>query len=360
MTVLSPYSIQQAGYNTLQLQLANYNGLKLAVEQGRIADGYQQKVNSVNLDANKYRDLSGDLDDVVAFLTRTANRAEQISKKLDDLRTLVWKARYWGNNGDGGISYEGYSQAFDAIVRSINSTANSTSDSPNLLGSAQHSSFTYYSTVSGQQETVTRTFLGTDYEIVDSGSNTWKRVGEFSKLLTQYDSTGAETGKYAHISTGISRDSLSGSTVGWTISPDTTDAESFTGTITLSGLKIGDSWYYDGLSSSDGWDKAKEDLDYAIAWANGNAARLNGALASATFYRAKADTAISGYRNLIDDYTIAQALELQEAESTYNAKNDISVLSAANNQAVRDQYSKLLTSSSSISPIFRTLIDLTA
>ncbi|MBT3237337.1 MAG: hypothetical protein HOK06_07830 [Rhodospirillaceae bacterium] len=358
MTVLSPYSTQQVGFNTLQLQLASYNELKLAAEQQTIADGYQQKVNSVNLDANKFRALSDDLDDVVAFLTSTANRAEQISKKLDELRSIVWKAQYWGNSGDG-VSHKAYSLAFDAIIRTINSTANTAIETPNLLGSTEHSAYTYYSTVAGQLETVSRSDLSTDYEIVDAGGNTWKRVGEFSKLLTQYDSTTAATGLYAHLSTGLQLDSLSGSNVGFTISPDTTDTQSFTGTITFSGLKVGDSWYYDGLASSTGRDQAKEDLDYAIAWAEGNAARLKGELATATFYRDKADTAISGYRNLIDDYTISQALELQEAESTYSALNDISVLSVANNQAVRDQYTKLL-SASSISPVFQSLIDLTA
>lgn len=357
MSVLSPFSTQQVGYNLLQLQLATYNELKLSGEQQSIADGYQQKVNSVNLSADKYRDLSADLDETISFLTRTANRAEQISKKLDQLRTLVWKAEYWGNSGDG-VSREAYSLAFDAIVKSINSTANTTSDTPNLLGSAQHSSYTYYSTVSGQQGTVTRTFLGTDYEIIDSGSNTWKRTGEFSKFLTQYDSTGAATGLYAAISAGLRLDSASGASVGFTISPDTSASQSFTGTISFTGLDLGDSWYYDGLASADGWDRAKIALDYAKAWVDGNAARLNGALATANFYRGKADTAISGYRNLIDDYTIAQALELQEVGNTYRALNDISVLSVANTQALREQYAQLL-SATSVSPIFRSIIDLT-
>jgi len=357
MTVLSPISTQQVGYNLLQLQLATYNELKLSTEQRTIADGYQQKVNSVNLEADKYRDLSDDLDDTVAFLTRTANRAEQISKKLNDLRTLIWKAEYWGNSADG-VSHKAYALSFDAIVKSINSLANSTTDTPNLLGSAEHSSYSYYSTVSGQQGTVTRTFLGTDYEILDSGGNTWKRTGEYSKFLTQYDSTGAETGLYAAISIGLQLDAITGTAVDFTVNPDTADAQAFDGTISFSGLNIGDSWYYGGLAAADGWDRAKEALDYAKAWVDGNAARLNGALATATFYRGKADTAISGYRNLIDDYTIAQALELQEVNHTYAALNDISVLSIANTQALRDQYAKLLTATS-ISPIFRSIIDLT-
>jgi len=355
MTVLSPISTQNVGYNTLILQVGSYNQLKLTTEQQAIANDFQQKVNSVNLESDKYVDLRTDLDSVVKYLTRHQNRVQTIRDKVNELITLNWKAQYWGDD----VSRPAYARAFDAVLNSINDTAENTSDIQNLLGSSEVSSYSYYSTISGQTETVTRTFLGTDYSIVDSGGNTWKRDPDYSRMLKQYDSTGAETGKSASISGGLRLDSLSDTTVNFTIMPDTSSEESFTGTLSRSGLQFLDAWLYGELATSDGWTRASTDLNHAKVTIDAHLPRFKAAVETAQFYYNKADTAISGFRTLVDDYTIAQAIELQEAESAYQAENALSYSAVSNTQSLRNEYTKLL-SATGLSPLFKSLISLYA
>jgi len=355
MTVLSPFSVQSVAYATIQLQMAQYNELLLAAEQQKIANSYQAKVNSVNLGADKQRDLYADLDKTVSYLSNHVGRIRALRDKLNQLITLNWKAEIWGDS----ISRPVYARAFTAILNALNSTANTSSDNPNLLGSSGDSDYSYISTVSGQSQTVTQAFLGTDYSIVDSGGNTWKRTGEFAKFLTQYDSTGATTGLYASVDGGFSLTSLAGTAVDFTYKPGTTDATAYTGTLYRSGLKVLDSWLYGDLETSDGWSRASTDLNYAKLTIDAQLPRFIGALETALFYQAKANTEITGARKLVTEYTLAQAIELQEAESVQRSLNNVSSLTSAGIYSLRGEYDKLF-KSISISPIFKTLIDLSA
>ncbi len=219
MTILTPVKAQDWATFILQAQLLQFNAQAVAQKQRGLSADFQQKVNSINLDADKWLDIQADIKDAVDFLDNVVKRLETIRGHLDDMLSTAFKAR----NGDTHSAWT-YPIKFDVSFRGLISTAEDRGANPNLLGSAQHRNFTYKINDIGETETISRTFLGSDYYITDSTGKIWTR-DRSSFLLRQRDATtGAKTGEFAALTGGLRLDSLSGSAITFTTAPDTADA----------------------------------------------------------------------------------------------------------------------------------------
>ena len=336
MTILTPVKARDWAIFALQAQLLRFNALNVAQKQGGLNAGFQQKVNSINLDADKWLDIQEDIKDAVVFLDKVVKRLETIRGHLDDMLSTAFKAR----DGDTHSAWT-YPIKFDVSLRGLIATAEDQGGNPNLLGSAQHRSFTYKSNDIGETETVSRSFLGSDYYITDSTGKIWTR-DRSSFLLRQRDATtGAKTGEFAALTGGLRLDSLSGSAITFTTAPDTTDSTTYTGTLSTSGLDVLDAWLYGNLESSADRQRAEDDLHSAKNTVDLHLARLRSALATARFYESQSNVKLSAFSDLIDDKTTAHLLELQEVEDGNAQRNSLNTLIINAHRANSALYKKM-------------------
>ncbi len=112
----------------------------------------------------------------------------------------------------------------------------------------------------------------------------------------------------------------------FTTAPDTTDATTYTGTLSTSGLDILDAWLYGDLESAANQQRAEDDLHSAKNTVDLHLARLKGALATAQFYESQSNVQLDAFAGLIDGKTTAHLLKLQEAESGNTQQNSLNTM----------------------------------
>jgi hypothetical protein len=335
VSVLDPINPRSYASTLLLLQLQLYNKVNLARDQKAINANLTQKINSINLTADKWRSLKTNLLDTVNFISEAVTRAESMQSKLEDMSGTAYSAKY----GDATSSWT-YPIQFDVKLRGINSQAIDSTKSPNLLG-PNDSNYTYITNTYGATDTVSRQFLGTDYTITDTGGNIWVR-DRSGFILRQYDASYVETGNYAALTGGIRLDTISGSTVTFTINYNSTSAQQFTGTLATSGLGLLDAWLYDDLKTSAGRDRALTDVHQAQAEVNAAAAQLKGKLAMAQYNLGRASLNVTTSLDAIDATTKSHMLQLQKVEAANGQQNALStmIVNGANN--TRNEYLNLL------------------
>lgn len=354
MTVLTPVKAQDWAGTILQYQLQRYNAKKLAQTQARITSKLSQDVNSTNRIVSSWKNLKGGIDDAVRFLEGTVSRAESIRGKIDGMLSTAFNAQY----GDA-ISSWTYPVQFDVGIRAINRTAIDSRASPNLLGSATQRDFSYKTDLNFGTDQVSRTFLGTDYYIIDSGGLKWTRDRDSNILRQRNATTGALTGQYAALSGGLRLDSISGTAITFTTAPNTTSATAYSGTFYTSGTGILDAWLYEDLTTSAGRTRATTDLHSAKSFIDGQLGRLKGELALARYYSANGQVQVDSLRNLINGKTAAGILKLKEAEDKSNQQAYISDISVNGAQMLRNEYLKLF-SVYKVGSLVKALIDVNA
>ena len=324
----------------------------MARQQNAINANLNQDINSINLEADKWRNLKTDLLDSVNFISEAITRAESIRNKLDAMSITAYSAQ----NGDATSSAT-YPIIFDVGLRGINSQAIDSRKSTNLL-SSNNSDYTYITNINGAPATVSREFLGADYTITDTGGNIWVRDrGSF--VLRQYDSNYVATGNYAALTGGIRLDSISGATVTFTTDYNSTSAQQFTGTLATSGLGLLDAWLYEDLTTSSGRSRALTDVHQAQAGANVTAARLKADLAVAQYNLDYASLKVGVSLDAIDATTKAHMIKLQEAQTTNGQQNALSAMIVNGTNNTRNEYFNLLKLSYG-SGLARSLIDILA
>ncbi len=336
VSVLDSINPRSYASTLLLLQLQLYNNINLARDQKAINASLTQEINSINLQADKWSSLKSDLWDSVNFISEAITRAESIQNKLEDISLTAYSAK----DGDATSSWT-YPIEFDVKLRGINSQAIDSRKSPNLLGS-NNSDYTYITDVYGTTDTVSREFIGSDYTITDSGGNVWVRDrGSF--VLRQFDATTyAETGNYAALTGGIRLDSISGTSVTFTIDYNSTSAQQFTGTLSTSGLGLLDAWLYEDLTTSTGRDRALTDVQQAQAQVQAEVARLNGELAVAQYNLDRASLKVGVSLDAIDATTRTHMLKLQEAEAASGQQNALSAMIVNGSNNTRNEYFNLL------------------
>lgn len=351
-SVLDPINPRSYASTLLLLQMQLYNKVNLAREQNAINASLNQDINSINLQADKWRSLKTNLLDTVNFISEAITRAESMQSKLEDMSLTAYSAKY----GDATSSWT-YPIQFDTKLRAINSQAIDSRKSPNLLGRSG-SDYTYTTNTYGVTDTVSRQFLGTDYTITDTGGNIWTRDrGGF--LLRQYDASYARTGNYAALTGGVRLDSISGATVTFTINYNSTSAQQFTGTLSTSGLGLLDAWLYDDLKTSAGRSRALTDVHQAQAGVKAATAQLNGKLAMAKYNLGRASLNVTTSLDAIDATTKSHMLQLQKVQAANGQQNALSTLIVNGTNNTRNEYLNLLQISYA-SGLTRALIDILA
>jgi hypothetical protein len=339
MVISSP--ISGAGFSILTLQ--NYarqmNARKVASEQSGIRSTFSPQVSIENNAANKWTVLRADMDGAIEHLKTEVSRVQDIRDKVSRLLTI--------ENAAASATSDDLAQyvlLFDAGVGDINHLANLTTQDPNLLGTTYDGDVSYKKNPELDFTRITHRDLSTGYTLTETGGNYWTKNDEFFNVtLTQYNSSGVATGITAVINQDIRLDSISGSSVDFTIFADTDSEQSFTGTtLTTAGLGVLDSWAYDGLATSDGRALAESTLRTALSTLDGNLANLNGAIAQAQFDFSLAEVQVSGAGRNISDINHRQMLALQESSGQY-ANTDLALSAAiGRNNILRGGYLILL------------------
>ncbi len=349
-TVLTPLSFRSVSAARLGLEVSLFNATQLAQRQAAINAEARTRTSDLESEAARFEGLTEDIDQAIDFITDVISRVDRIRDFADDAIGIAFEAR----NGDSN-SFFALGQTFDAFIRQISSTASSTFDSPNLLGSQPQSSFTYPISLFGATESVARSFLGFDYTITDTGGDIWVRDGGSTPLLRQVDgTTGLPTGESASLSNGIQLDSFANDTIDFTVAFDTAAAQSFTGTISRTGLSFLDAWLYDGLQTTDGRNRAIADLENAKTVIDANKARLNAELATAQFFQSRSVGSFDGLQSRFDSITALTLLQLQEVDREFNQANFILLTAIDGTLAARNEYLRLLPGGS---PLASALID---
>ncbi|MGB0670476.1 MAG: hypothetical protein ACPGNT_03180, partial [Rhodospirillales bacterium] len=245
MTVLSTETAQSYATTLLLRQIRAYNETQRASAQQSAYAGSQSTINNLNIDGRRFTNLQNDLDNTVKQLQRTLSRAETIQAKVNDQVAQVVGAGAYGD----GSTYDIYRSVFNADIRAIISAAeNSGAGTVNLLGEQPTSGLTYRADIRGLSKTVTDGFIGTAYYLEEADGTLW--VPDHStNILYQRTSQGAKTGTYAAITEGIRLDSVTGTSVTFTINYNTASSQQITATLNRSGLKLVDAWYYEDLAT---------------------------------------------------------------------------------------------------------------
>ncbi|OHC75823.1 MAG: hypothetical protein A3G18_12770 [Rhodospirillales bacterium RIFCSPLOWO2_12_FULL_58_28] len=336
MTILSPVDTRSIGNILLSLQLNSFNAHKVELAQKTISSDTKQKINAINLEAGGFQALRKELSAATDFIERVVARGDAIDSLLNNMVTGVWNAQY----GDSA-SFPGHASAFDALLKRINYEAESTRDTPNLLGSTPQSDFSYRYQTNGATNSVGRSFIGYDYTIKEAGDYIWRRDRDLNQFKRFVDSTGVYTGAYVSLSSGaIQLDSFTASTaaVTFTTGFDTSDATQYSGTITRSGLGVLDSWFYEGLSTADGRSRAAADLHAAEITLDSILPTFRSALDSALFYLTQTDNEIAGFNSLIDEKTAASLIKMKAAEDNGLRLNNLNLSIIESQAYVRNLY----------------------
>lgn len=337
---ISP-SIDAAGFSVLALQYRArlMNARAEAVERAATRSDFRPPAEAANRVAREWAELRPDINAAAARLETLAGRVKAIR---DTVSTLL-KIR----NAAGGASGEAlqtYIRSFNAAVGDLNGLANSTSQIPNLVGASYDVDIAYFSNTDLDVTAVSHRDLSSGYTITEAGGDYWKKDDTTTDVtLLQYDSAGVATGNSAVINQELRLDSLSGSTIDFTIHAGTPSEESFSGaTLSRTGLGILDGWAYGGLAGGDGPARAESDLRSALSGLDGNLASLNGAITRARFDSAIAEVRAYGSASKISALNERQLLALQE-QNTASGNTDLALAAAiSRNSVLRNGYLNLL------------------
>ena len=338
LTVLSPVNARDLSSIAAITQVSQFNAQRLAALQRAIADDFQGQINTINLTANGSRALRAKLKRSIDLLNEVVRRVTNIRNFTDSLL----KAAVQAASGSTSSEFANAARVFDSIIGRIAFESRSSRFNPNLLAQSTQRDFTFRITEAGATQTVSGKFLAIDYTITDTGGQIWVRQG--LQLYRTDATTGAPTGESAAIVGGIRLDSFTAATdtVTFTIAPDTADEQQFTGTLSRSGLGILDAFLYEGLETTDGRDRAISDIEEAKRTIDSELARYGRALTTAEFYQGRTDVNLGNFSALIDELTLAQAIELQEVALEINRSDALTATLAAGSLAARNELLNLL------------------
>ncbi len=345
-------SVSGSGFSILSLQsrLQKFRADQLARDQAVTLNGFTQKIDAERRLGSRWDALRPDIDKAVGHLQDLISRVEIIKGYVRKLADLENRAR----TGTADQIAE-YVEDFDNTLRKLNAAANATSQAPNLIGGAFANDYSYINGITGGQGSFPYADLSSNYTIVDAGGNTWAKStstdrilingtwiedGSNDSMLVQYDSSGAATGKSAVITLDLQLDSLSGSTIGFTI---ISTPESFAGaTLSTDGLNILDSWAYAGLATAAGRARAATAIDTALTTVKAKIGVYESALARAEFDRGFSEVYATGTNSRISDLNQQQLLALQESSQAAVRDNEAIAFAISRNTALMESYLALL------------------
>ncbi|GAB6054456.1 hypothetical protein JCM17960_32760 [Magnetospira thiophila] len=293
--------------NLLLSQMQNAQSKKVQEESNKISNEFQTDINAKKAEVDAYKELAASIGEVTTFLSKTTGQAKSILSNIDAMIRLVVSSE----QTDSG--YGNYGKTFDNFLKRIDAATESGGVTKNPLSRVEPDVFYKTSRYGGSQR-VQGNYLGDSYRIVDQNGKVWV-PDHTSKLLKQYDSYPDDPTKVNYsMEHGVRFDSVSGSTVTFTLNPDSGTPEVMTGTFTGKGLSVGNAWYYEHLNTTDGRTRAKEDLYDAKAAAKVEVARYESAFAIAKFYEEEAKSKAQGLTEDVNNLLVEKAKAVQEKQ----------------------------------------------
>ncbi|MEO5336995.1 MAG: hypothetical protein H7841_08885 [Magnetospirillum sp. WYHS-4] len=321
ITVLSQVSQKGISQSRLLSQMSS-GQQKVAEEKiGAISGLYEQKIARLGREEAKWKGLVTDVGKATSDISNIVGRLKSMSGKIESMIRSVNKADQRDQEGQY-VNPAGYAASFDSILKGLHQDAIKGDKQPNMLG-ADGVSYSYRTSISNDGNKVMGAYLGSEYKITDSEGKIW--AADLSAGLVQrYDDyptdKAAESG---NIVNGIRLDSQSGDSVTFTTAPDTASPQQFSGTIERKGLRLVNSWFYEGFSTEGGRSRALADLNDAKEAVKLEIARYELSLKTAKFYEARARNEAKGYRNQGNALQIESAQEIAKAQKAlareYNA-----------------------------------------
>lgn len=262
----------------------------------------------MNRDTDKWEDFQGELGDAKKIVKGAVGRLESMMSLVDNLIQTVNKARL---DPEIDTTQEGYRSTFDSYLKSIRSRADYSSDSPNLLGNIGLRDLAIPVSVHGARYSVYQNYMGTSYNITDTEGYVW-RPDYAGDLLRRYESYPDDaTNISGNLANGLRLDGKTGDEITFTVAPDSAGETQYTGTLTVEGNGIVEAWYYDGLGTEVGRERAMVDLDAAYATLKNQLQSYKGIVTTIEFQEARASKLLKN----IGDKTIALALEQEKASA---------------------------------------------
>jgi hypothetical protein len=338
MSVLSGSPARLFGRAQLLAQMQQVFEQRASRRAQGIKVGYDQQINSVDLEANRWRTVRTGVREATDVLSKALGRIRGIRNNIDTMIRNVNKAEQREPDGAGP---EVYAASFDSLLRGLDQLAADTSYSPNLLGVARQS-LTYRVGINGSTATVASAYVGSDYYIVDSESKYWD-LDRTARILKRYDEfPDHPTSTAGNLATGLSLDSLSGTDITFTVGPDTASPETFSGTLHRKGLEILDAWGYDQFATADGRQRALDDLNQAKLAVDLEIRRYEVAMTSAKFYENLTNGAIKGFQKETNDLILQQAIDIQKAQEELARQFRSAIGSVARSISLQNEYAAML------------------
>lgn len=336
VTVLDKLTRADFANATLVSQLQASAEERITERTEAIASRFGQKISAVELERKPWEGVKDSAGEASSFLSDTLGRARRVKDALDGMIASVTKAT---QNTEGFTNFEGYALTFDSQLGNLVRIAQNGS-SPNLLGTAEPT-FRYDISPNFAQASVKGADLGSDYYIEDTEGKLWY-PNRGARNLTRYDDyPNTPTSTVGAFGGGLQLDSLVGDTVTFTVGPDTGSPESFTGTIYRDDLRIVDSWFYDGLATADGRERALEAINDAKDAVKLEIRRYEVAISVAQFYEKRAQTQISGLNAENNELLVQQAQEIQKAQDDLARQFQATTSNVAVALSLRVEYANL-------------------
>lgn len=271
-----------------QLQTTIQNRMNAKVQT--LADATDAKMSLMGIERGKWDSVRSSISEAKPHFESAVNALTSAKSMLTGLKNMLNRANTTTNSND----YTGYAQTFQSYTRSVISSLTSAQGRTPLLaeGDGKNNTVTYKISPTGAEQIEFGRDLVPKYTLTTSTDH-WK-VDRKQNILQKYDGTTASN-MAANLVNGIKLDAInSDGTINFTIGPGTASPTSYTNaTMTSSGLPLKDVWYYDGLSTAEGRERAAQDLAQLKSALDTQIARYQSMSDVADFYDSRAKTAIS-------------------------------------------------------------------
>lgn len=309
VTVLDKLTSRDFALATLLSRLQGNFEAKAAERAAEVEARFGQKLNSVEIDKRPQERVQEKAGEASSRLSETIGRVKNIRNGLDAMISQIVRAEQVAT---GDTNWAGYAAVFDSRLAGLVDLAEK-GDAPNLLGVAEPR-LTYEIGATGATTSVQGAHLGSDYHIVDSEGKWWQ-PDRTARILKRFDNFPTDPANEAGaFQNGLRLDGIVGDAITFTVGPDTGTPVTYTGTLYRDNLKVVDSWFYDGLETQDGRNRALADLNAAKEAVKLELTRYEVAQSVAMFYEQRAIQTLEGLSKDSNDLLIQQAIEIQKAQ----------------------------------------------
>lgn len=353
MNILAPISAAAQKSATALAQFGELFSARLKQQSEAITAKKQREINTINLEADRFRKFKKELDGSLDIISNSVTRAEGLRSQLNGLILTVNNA---AADLEAATNTEGYRLAFDSILNQMRDVAGKARVSPNLLGNDGPTSLQYPIDPSGTKQSIRGINLVSDYYIVDSEGKRFEpdRTGNLIRQINEDPESTEEI--FANLDSGIRLDSISGNAISFTLKPGTAEETGFSGELVREGPGILDPWLYDGFTTVEGRNRALADLDAAKGVFEFEAQRYKASKTSIEFHRNRANTKVKQADFAIEDISIEQAQAIRVAEASMAREAAVLATKLEHAQLIRNEYTKMFGGRND--PMIKTLLDI--